>query len=174
VDYYVFKNNEQVGPFPLMDVRERLKSGDFTYEDLAWHEGMTDWTPLKEILGGALPDATPHSVSESTPRAAAPSPTAPGPLRLVTSIVVFVVAFAVIGAAAWLVASFVCAVIVAAQGAFSQRVQGTSALVEAGTHACQSYFWIFVVGAVVFSLVFSPVVAWMMAYSNLFHWCRAR
>lgn len=173
MDYYVFKNNEQVGPFPLMDVRERLKNGTFAYEDLAWREGMPDWTPLKEILGGALPDATPHSVSESTPRATTTA-TAPTTLRLATSIVIFVIAFAAIAAAAWLVASFVCAVGVAAQAAISQHIQGAGGYVEIGKNACLRDFWIIATGSAVFSLVLSPVVAWMMAYSNLFPWCRAR
>jgi hypothetical protein len=161
-----------MGPFALMDLRERLKKGDFTYEDLAWHEGMADWTPLKEILGGALPDATPHSVSGSTP---APEPVpAPATPRLVTAIVIFVIAFAVVGAAAWAVASFLCAVIAAAEAAFSPHGQGTSDYIAAGKNACHLYFWIIAVGSAVFSLVLSPVIAWMTAYSNLFPWCRAR
>ena len=172
MDYYVFKNNEQTGPFALMDVRERLKDGTFAYEDLAWREGMPDWTPLKEILGGALPDATPHSVSESTPRKAAA--TAPRMARLLTSIVIFVLAYAVIAAAAWLVASFVCAVGVAAHAALSQQVQGAGGYVEIGKNACLRDFWIIATGSAVFSLVVSPVVAWMTAYSNLLPWCRAR
>jgi hypothetical protein len=155
VDYYVFKNNEQVGPFPLMDVRERLKNGTFAYDDLAWREG------------------TPHSVSESTPRALA-TVTAPKTLRLATSIVVFVIAFAVIAAAAWLAASFVCAVGVAVQAAISQRIQGAGGYVEIGKNACLRDFWIIATGSAVFALVVSPVVAWMMAFSNLFPWCRAR
>ena len=174
MQYYVFKNDEQTGPFALMDVRARLQDGTFAYEDLAWCEGMADWTPLKEILGGALPDATPHSVSEWTTAPAAAPAKAPSLLRLITSIVLFVVAFAVIAAAAWAVASFVCAVIVAAQAAFSHQAQGTGNYVEAGKHASMGYFWIFVVSAAVFSLIVSPVVAWMMAYSNLLPWCRAR
>jgi hypothetical protein len=171
MQYYVFKNNEQVGPFALMDVRERLKNGTFAYEDLAWSDGMADWTPLKDILGGALPDATPHSVSGSTPQTSA-SGSAPTTLRLITSIVIFVIAFAVVASAAWLVASFVCAVVVAARSA--QHAQGTTDYVAVGKNACLSFFWIIAVGSAVFSLVLSPVIAWMLAYSNLFPWCRAR
>ena len=174
MDYYVFKNNEQVGPFPLMDVRDRLKKGDFTYEDLAWREGMPDWTPLREILGGALPDATPHSVSESGPTRTAGPTKAPATLRLVTSIVVFVIAFVVVAVAVWLVASLLCGVGFVAMTAFSQHTQGNGDFVEVGKHACLSYFWVIAVASVVFSLVLSPVIAWMMAYSNFFPWCRAR
>jgi hypothetical protein len=173
VQFYVHKDNEQVGPFALMDLRDRLKKGEFGYDDLVWREGMTDWTPLKEILGGALPDATPHAFSESTARAKRKA-TAPATLRLATSLVIFVIAFAVIAAAAWLVASFVCAVGVAAQAAGSQHIQGFDRYVEVGRNACQQDFWIIAAGSAVFSLVVSPVVAWMMAYSNLFPWCRAR
>jgi len=174
VNYYVFKHNQQVGPLALMDLRERLKKGDFSYEDLAWSEGMADWTPLKEILGGSLPDATPHSVSASTPARTAAKAAPPATPRLVTSIVIFVIAFAVVAAAAWLVASFVCAVAVAAQISSSPHTQGPVDYVAAGKNACLSYFWVFAIGGAVFSLVLSPVIAWMMAYSNLFPWCRAR
>ena len=93
---------------------------------------------------------------------------------LFTAFVVFVIAFAVIAAAAWLVASFICAVGVAAKAAFAQHAQGTSAYIEAGKNACRSFFWIIAIGSAVFSLVMSPVIAWMMAYSNLLPWCRAR
>ncbi len=172
MDYYVFKNNEQVGPFALMDVRDRLKSGVFAYEDLAWREGMPEWTPLKEILGGALPDATPHSVSGSSSTRAAPSGKAPALLRLLTAMVIFVVAFAVIAGAAWLVASLVCAIAVAAQSA--QHAQGSVDYVALGRNACASYFWVNAVVAAVFALVLSPVIAWMTAYSNWLPWCRAR
>ena len=172
MDYYVFKNNEQVGPFPLMDVRDRLKNGVFSYEDLAWREGMPDWTPLKEILGGGLPDATPHSVSGSTPAHTVAPAKAPTVLRLITSIVIFVVAFAVIAGAAWLVASLACAIIVAVKSA--QHATGTVDYVALGKNACLTYFWIIAVASAVFSLVLSPVVAWMMAYSNWLPWCRVK
>ncbi len=92
----------------------------------------------------------------------------PATLRLITSLVIFVLAFALIATAVWAVASFVCAVIVAAQAAFSHHAQGNVDYVQAGRNACVSWFWILALGAAVFALVVSPVVAWMMAYSSCF------
>ena len=175
MQYYVFKNNEQIGPLPLLEVRERLQKGDLAYTDLAWREGMQDWSSLLDLMGGALPDALPHALTSST-ATAAPKATAPTVLRLVTSVVVFIIAFAVIAVCAWVVASFICAVSVAAQMAIAQHAQGqgTSAYIQAGEDACKTYFAILAGSAALFALILSPVVAWMTACSNLFPWCRAR
>jgi hypothetical protein len=47
---YLWKNNEQTGPFEQHDVREQLTSGVLSAEDLGWREGMADWQPLRNIL----------------------------------------------------------------------------------------------------------------------------
>ncbi|MEY2547488.1 MAG: hypothetical protein QOD64_70 [Verrucomicrobiota bacterium] len=47
---YLWKNNEQTGPFEQHDVREQLTSGVLSGEDLGWREGMADWQPLRNIL----------------------------------------------------------------------------------------------------------------------------
>lgn len=67
MQFYVYKNDKQLGPLPLLEVRERLKKGELDYSDLAWRDGLQDWTSLRELMGGALPDATPNSISGSAP-----------------------------------------------------------------------------------------------------------
>lgn len=172
MQFYVFKNNEQIGPLPLLEVRERLKKGELDYTDLAWRDGLQDWTSLRELMGGALPDATPHAVSPSSTGRANGGPRT---LRLVTAVVIFVLAFVAIGVAAWLVASFVCGVTVAAQSALGHGTEGgVTSSISAGEDTCRRYFYILAGSAGIFSLVLSPVVAWMLAYSNFFPWCRAR
>jgi hypothetical protein len=176
VQFYVLRNNEQFGPIALLELREHLKNGDFAYTDLAWREGLADWAPLKDLVGGALPDATPHAVSPSGLEVA-PVPTrAPTGLRWATAVVMFAILFALIAVAAWLVASFICAVVVAAQMALGShaQAQGAGVYVTAGEAASSTYFWIFAGGAAIFSLILSPVVAWTMSFSNFFPWCRER
>lgn len=47
---YVVHNNEQSGPYPEEEIRQKLTSGDFLPADLAWKEGISDWQPLADIL----------------------------------------------------------------------------------------------------------------------------
>lgn len=59
MNVYVHKDDQQLGPFTEEELKEHLKSGKFTKQDLAWKEGLTDWTPLSNILTPAavLPPA---------------------------------------------------------------------------------------------------------------------
>lgn len=50
MQYYIGKNGQQVGPFGLEQVRERLASGEFSPTDLAWCDGMAGWEPLSQIF----------------------------------------------------------------------------------------------------------------------------
>ena len=173
MQFYVFKNDEQVGPFALMDLRGRLKSGEFAYEDLAWREGMTDWTPLKEILGGALPDATPHAVSESAPARSVPNKI-PSVARLATAVVVFALVFVVLFVLAYILAAVTCGAVLGLQTGWQHPKTSADALHATLQSFIARYTLVMMAGAAIFSLVASPVIAWMMAYSNLFPWCRAR
>ena len=175
MDYFVFKNNEQLGPFALMDVRERLKNGVFSYEDLAWREGMADWSPLKEIMGGSLPDATPHSVSPSTPASTTATGTAPTALRWVTAIVLFCILFVIFSIILFILECIVGGIYVVAHNmpALGQP-QSAEVMHDAG-HALGEKYAIPLLGVCFLgSLVASSLTAWKMAFSNLFPWCRTR
>lgn len=50
MDIYIYKNGQQQGPFNERTIQNGLNSGEFAYSDLAWHQGMTDWQPLSQIL----------------------------------------------------------------------------------------------------------------------------
>ena len=47
---HVVHNNEQSGPYPEDELRQKLTSGDFLPTDLAWKEGMPEWQPIANIL----------------------------------------------------------------------------------------------------------------------------
>jgi uncharacterized RDD family membrane protein YckC len=44
------RNNVPQGPFTRTEVAERLHAGEFTIDSLAFVEGLTAWTPLREVL----------------------------------------------------------------------------------------------------------------------------
>jgi len=47
---YVYKNDQQLGPFDETQIAEGLNSGYFTAHDLAWHDGLSEWKQLGELL----------------------------------------------------------------------------------------------------------------------------
>ena len=49
MDIYVYKNDEQQGPFTTSDVQAYISDGTYTPDDLAWHDGMEDWQPISTI-----------------------------------------------------------------------------------------------------------------------------
>jgi uncharacterized RDD family membrane protein YckC len=54
--------NAPTGPFTRAQVAEKLQSGEFSLTDLAFIEGLSQWTPLREVLAqvdGALPPLPP-------------------------------------------------------------------------------------------------------------------
>lgn len=70
------KSNVPTGPFTREQVAEKLKSGEFSLDDLAFVEGLTAWTPLRDVLAkvdGAPPVPNSPAVTPSTfaPQAAA-------------------------------------------------------------------------------------------------------
>lgn len=49
----VLKDGEELGPYTLEEINRTLSSGEFLTSDLAWHEGLAEWVPLKSIAGVA-------------------------------------------------------------------------------------------------------------------------
>ena len=46
---YVSSNNVDHGPLSLEEATERVQSGEFKAEDLAWHQGVSGWIPMKDL-----------------------------------------------------------------------------------------------------------------------------
>ena len=61
---HIHKDGKTYGPYPLEQVRQYLKAGSFSVNDLACHDGAT-WIKLSEV-----PDITPKPVtaSKATPQ----------------------------------------------------------------------------------------------------------
>ena len=49
---YLIKRGEQTfGPYALTDLQRYVQSGNVLLDDLAQSEGLTDWVPVRQILG---------------------------------------------------------------------------------------------------------------------------
>ena len=55
---YILKNDQQTGPYDDADIQRGLATGRFTYDDLAWREGLAEWQPLGALYS-RLPAAQP-------------------------------------------------------------------------------------------------------------------
>lgn len=67
--------NQPMGPFTRAQVTEKLQRGEITLGSLAFVEGLTQWTPLREVLAHIDASQPPASGALPTP----PSPYAPTP-----------------------------------------------------------------------------------------------
>jgi len=50
MEIYIAINKEQTGPFSKDEVLRKLANGEIISSVLAWHEGISDWIPLDQIL----------------------------------------------------------------------------------------------------------------------------
>lgn len=48
MDWYYAKNSQKIGPVEKEDIQELWDNGEINLETLVWHEGLTEWLPLKE------------------------------------------------------------------------------------------------------------------------------
>lgn len=53
---FVHSRGEKLGPMPLDEVNTRLQAAQLLPEDLAWHEGLPTWIPLKNVQGVIVPE----------------------------------------------------------------------------------------------------------------------
>ncbi|MEQ1859463.1 MAG: DUF4339 domain-containing protein, partial [Chthoniobacteraceae bacterium] len=51
MDILILRDGQQIGPFTDERVRALLRDGAAQPSDMAWRTGMTEWQPLRELLG---------------------------------------------------------------------------------------------------------------------------
>jgi predicted Zn finger-like uncharacterized protein len=79
-EWYVAIEDEQVGPMGLQEVEDRWESGKIKGDSLAWHPGMDDWLPVKDIpklrylLGSMKKEDVPDAVATADQAGAASQP----------------------------------------------------------------------------------------------------
>ncbi len=70
MEIWIGRDGERHGPYAEDDVRQWLRSGQVSPQDLAWYEGLADWQPLSVLF----PDEVVQAAAPANPHAA---PTAP-------------------------------------------------------------------------------------------------
>lgn len=64
---YIAKNGAQTGPFSAEQIHGMLTGGLVSINDLAWHDGASDWQPLHALLGLAQPPPVPVTAPPPQP-----------------------------------------------------------------------------------------------------------
>ncbi|AIF46241.1 RDD family protein [Dyella japonica] len=69
MEVWIGRDGERHGPYKEVDVRQWLRSGQVSPDDLGWHDGMTDWAPLSTLFPNELShqDAAPAGAAISPP-----------------------------------------------------------------------------------------------------------
>ncbi|MBI4890571.1 MAG: DUF4339 domain-containing protein [Acidobacteria bacterium] len=82
MQYHISRDGKTYGPYALPDLQRMLAQGQLLPDDLAWSEGMSSWTPLKQVLSAAAPAApapAPQPQAYTPPQAQPqPRPAQPG------------------------------------------------------------------------------------------------
>jgi len=58
---YIHKDGQQLGPFNSAEVIERVQTGEFTFQDYAWQEGMAEWQALQTLFAAEAAAQAPAS-----------------------------------------------------------------------------------------------------------------
>lgn len=49
MEIWLIVNGKRSGPYPDYDIRSRIEHGEITSEEMVWHEGLPEWTPVGEL-----------------------------------------------------------------------------------------------------------------------------
>ena len=76
MEVWIGRDGERHGPYKEEDVRQWMRSGQVSREDLAWYDGLADWQPLSVLFPDvvAAAPAAAHAAASSAPVSAAPLP----------------------------------------------------------------------------------------------------
>ncbi len=80
MDFYLALDGEKKGPYSIFKVGELLERGVATEETYAWHRGLEEWRPIRDIpaLDDLRQRAQPQTDSPAEPPPL-PDPVSPGP-----------------------------------------------------------------------------------------------
>ena len=66
MEIWIGRDGERHGPYKEDDVRQWLRSGQVSRDDLGWYEGLADWQPLSVLLPDEVPVAPPPFGASAT------------------------------------------------------------------------------------------------------------
>ena len=52
MEIWIGRDGERHGPYKEDEVRQWLRSGQLSPNDLGWYEGLADWQPLSVLFPG--------------------------------------------------------------------------------------------------------------------------
>ena len=55
MEIYISRSGERYGPYSLAEVQADIDAGNIQPTDLAWHEGVADWSEVWQLEGITLP-----------------------------------------------------------------------------------------------------------------------
>ncbi|MFM2198391.1 MAG: hypothetical protein RLZZ505_1823 [Verrucomicrobiota bacterium] len=49
MEIWLIVNGKRSGPYPDYDIRSRIEHGEMSRDEMVWHEGLPEWTPVGEL-----------------------------------------------------------------------------------------------------------------------------
>lgn len=49
MEIWLIVNGKRSGPYPDYEIRSRIEYGEMTPEEMVWHDGLPEWTPVGEL-----------------------------------------------------------------------------------------------------------------------------
>ncbi|MGC1549487.1 MAG: RDD family protein [Rhodanobacter sp.] len=69
MEVWIGRDGERHGPYKEEDVREWLRSGQVSRDDLGWYEGLADWQPLSVLFADEVRSTPPAFTAPAAPSA---------------------------------------------------------------------------------------------------------
>ncbi len=71
MEIWLILNGKRSGPYPDYEIRGRIEHGQMTSEEMVWHEGLPEWTPVGELelFRNSLEQQAPALVPPPLPKA---------------------------------------------------------------------------------------------------------
>ncbi len=66
MELYLYRADQETGPYTEVEARALVASSQITRTCLAWHEGMSEWLPLEQVVALPKPPSLPP-VSQGLP-----------------------------------------------------------------------------------------------------------
>jgi uncharacterized RDD family membrane protein YckC len=76
MEVWIGRDGERHGPYSDGDIRQWLRSGQVSRDDLGWYEGLADWQPLSVLFPDEVRDTPPRAFTTSSTPSALPQTTA--------------------------------------------------------------------------------------------------
>jgi hypothetical protein len=64
---FVHSRGQRLGPLPLEEINKQLQAAQILPDDLAWHEGLPSWIPLRNVQGVVVPEGMSQSPAVAAP-----------------------------------------------------------------------------------------------------------